>query len=96
MCLRNVEGSGWSTFVLPLPERRLGLEVVVGFSQAAVLLLQVPPAVPPVRVLAEALSRLDVNAFGVPDGGPGTAVSVSIPAWTDGSCNPLLLSTEML
>lgn len=79
-----------STFVFSLPERRLGFvpQVVVGFSQAAVLLLQVPPAVPAVRVLAEALSRLDVNAFGVSDRGPGTVISVSILAWTDRSHNP--------
>lgn len=87
MCLKSMDGSGLSTFVFPLPERRLGPvpQVVVGFSQAAVLLLQVPPAVPTVRVLAEALSRLDVNAFGVSDRGPRTVTSVSILAWTDKS-----------
>lgn len=93
MRLKNIEGSGLSTFVFPLPERRLGLvpEVVVGFSQAAVLLLQVPPAVPAVRVLAEALSRLRVNAFGISDCGPGTLISVSILALADMSYKPLLL-----
>lgn len=82
-----------STFVFPLRERRFGLvpQVAVGLSQAAVLLLQVPAAVPAVRVLAEALSRLAVNAFGISDRGPGTMISVSILAWTDRSYNPLLL-----
>lgn len=88
-----VEASGLSTLVFPLLEWRLGPvpDVVVGLRKAAVLLLQVPPAVPAVRVLAEALSRLDVNAFGISDRGPGTVISVSMLAWADGSYNPQLL-----
>lgn len=87
ICLTNVEASGLSTLVFPLLEWRLGPVpdvVVVGLCKAALFLLQVPPTVPAVRVLAEALSRLGVNAFGVSDRGPGTVISVSMLAWADG------------
>lgn len=87
-----MEASGLNTLVFSLLEWRLGtLPDAVGLCKATVLLLQVPTAVPAVHVLAEALSRLDVNAFGVSDCGPGTVNSVSMLAWADKSCHPLLL-----
>lgn len=43
-------------------------------SETAALLLQVPPAVPAVGLLAELLTGFIVDAFGISDGGPETDV----------------------
>lgn len=70
-----MESVGFRTLVPPLPERRLGAvpDILIWLGEAAVLLLEVPSAVPAVCVLAEALSSLVVDAFGVSDGGSENA-----------------------
>lgn len=86
--------------VFPLPEWRFGpvcdSVVVVGLSQTAAFLLEIPPAVPAVCVLAEALSRLHMNAFGISDRGPGTGISVSMLTWADVSYSHCVLPVSVV